>query len=74
MCFEDGNRNCVLWIMGPTASGKTTLASGLKTKFRQNGILTLPMTMAKVVMSSTGMATRAIVVVRLLESLELAVP
>ena len=41
ICFEDGNKNCVLWIMGPTASGKTTLANGLKTKFRENGILTL---------------------------------
>jgi len=41
MYFEDGKKNCVLWIMGPTASGKTTLANGLKTKYQENNILTL---------------------------------
>lgn len=41
MCVEEAKRNHVLWIMGPTASGKTTLAKALKNKFQNSNILTL---------------------------------
>jgi len=41
MCLKDRKMNHVLWIIGPTASGKTTLAKELEAKFQENNILTL---------------------------------
>ena len=41
MCLQYRKKKHVLWIMGPTASGKTTLAKGLKAKFQEKNILTL---------------------------------
>jgi len=41
MSCEDKKRNHVLWIIGPTASGKTTLAEHILLKMREKGILAI---------------------------------
>lgn len=41
MAIEDKNKNHIFWIMGPSASGKTTLANHFLSRIKKNGKLAL---------------------------------